>query len=200
MSEAASSRERLIRAGTELIRSRGYAGTSVGEICSAAGVSKGAFFHHFSSKEDLATSCLARWEEWVTSLHASAPYRELEDPVERARACMSFMIEMFEGAGPPPSCLAGVTAQEASVTNEALREAAHACFASAEAGFAALLEEAFAGREVDSSSLASLWVATLQGALLLAKASGDRATIVRSLAHVKRYIEGLLDAPREGDG
>ena len=46
-----------------LVRRQGYAATSVDEICAAAGVSKGAFFHHFASKEALG---IAAAEQWTT--------------------------------------------------------------------------------------------------------------------------------------
>jgi TetR/AcrR family transcriptional repressor of nem operon len=50
----ANARDRLLDASLRLVRERGYNATSVDEFCQAAGVTKGAFFHHFRSKEELA--------------------------------------------------------------------------------------------------------------------------------------------------
>jgi len=45
-----------LAAARDVIRQRGFAATSVGEICEAAAVSKGAFFHHFGGKEELGVA------------------------------------------------------------------------------------------------------------------------------------------------
>ena len=44
-------RHKLLAAGMLLIRTKGYAATTVDELCAAADVTKGAFFHHFKSKD-----------------------------------------------------------------------------------------------------------------------------------------------------
>ena len=46
-------RSKLLDAALSVIRTKGYSATSVGELCTVAGVTKGAFFHHFKSKDDL---------------------------------------------------------------------------------------------------------------------------------------------------
>lgn len=54
--EWGSARARLLDAAVETIRTKGYSATTVDELCAAAGVTKGAFFHHFDTKEDLAVA------------------------------------------------------------------------------------------------------------------------------------------------
>jgi len=54
-------KERIILAGEELFSQRGYDATSVSLICERAGVSKGAFFHYFSTKEEFFLEILDRW-------------------------------------------------------------------------------------------------------------------------------------------
>ena len=46
-------RASLLKSGLELFGNRGYHATSVGDIAEAAGTTKGAFYHHFKSKEEL---------------------------------------------------------------------------------------------------------------------------------------------------
>ncbi|MGD9635036.1 MAG: TetR/AcrR family transcriptional regulator [Pirellulales bacterium] len=190
-----NARDSLLAVGTDLMRRSGYSATSVDEICTAAGVTKGAFFHHFRSKEALAKECLCKWQEQMAELHRAAPYQSIEDPVAKVLAAIDFMAAMFDGADIHKSCLAGTTVQEVSESNPVLREAAQECFAKGERYFQTLLNAACRSRglKLDTASLAELWMGTVQGSLLLAKASQDPAVIGRNLAHFKSYFQKLLE-------
>jgi len=189
-----NARDSLIGVGSDLMRRSGYTATTVDEICSAAGVTKGAFFHHFQSKEALATECLDKWQEQMATLHRSATYQAIKDPVEKVLASIDFMIDVFSDPSAQTSCLAGTTVQEVSETNPTLREAAQTCFVQGEKYFASLLDDACRNRGIalDTASLAEHWMSTIQGSLLLAKASRDPAVIGRNLTHFKTYLAGLL--------
>jgi AcrR family transcriptional regulator len=70
--------QRLLAAATRLFADRGYDGTSVQEIVAAAGVTKGALYHYFGSKEDLLQEIYARvlrlqQERLDAFAHAAAP-------------------------------------------------------------------------------------------------------------------------------
>jgi TetR/AcrR family transcriptional repressor of nem operon len=189
-----NARDTLIGVGTELMRRSGYVGTTVDEICSAAGVTKGAFFHHFPSKEALAKECLRKWQDQMAALHRSAAYQSIEDPVEKALASIDFMAEVFRQPDVQKSCLAGTTVQEISETNPVLREAAQSCFVHGEAYFKSLLDDACDSchQTLDTASLARHWMGTIQGSLLLWKASRDTNVIPENLMHFKSYLAGLL--------
>jgi AcrR family transcriptional regulator len=51
-------RNKILETATELFSKSGYDATGVAEICQAAGVSKGAFYHHFSTKQALFMALL----------------------------------------------------------------------------------------------------------------------------------------------
>ena len=58
---AAATRQKLIQGATELIRKKGYVATTIDHICQHSGVTKGAFFHHFKTKEEIGrASCRER--------------------------------------------------------------------------------------------------------------------------------------------
>jgi len=59
------SRQKFIDAATALIREKGYAGTSVDDICARAGLRKGSFFHHFKSKEELLLAAIEHWNNFT---------------------------------------------------------------------------------------------------------------------------------------
>jgi len=188
-----SARDRLVEAGIKLIRTNGYSATSVGQICAAAGVSKGAFFHHFASKEALAEACLRAWDARIEQLSATAPYNAETDPLKRLDAYMAYFIEMFSSKDVPKSCLVGTTVQEISESNAELRNAAQACFKKVGCRFTEMLDAAaeHQGINVDTASLARVWFAAHQGALVLAKASQDESVIPESLMHVRSYIRSI---------
>lgn len=133
------SKEKLLRAGSEFIRRQGFVGTSVDEICGQAGVTKGAFVHHFDSKEALAEACLRQWACQTAAMDETAPYQTLTDPAERLVGCMDFYIRLFSDPKLIKSCLAGTIVQEVSQTHPGLREAANLCFAGAARRFKTLL-------------------------------------------------------------
>lgn len=193
-----NARDTLLGVGTDLMRRNGYNATTVDEICMAAGVTKGAFFHHFPSKETLATECLRNWPAQMAALHRAAAYQSIADPVEKVLASIDFMSEIFADPNVHKSCLAGTTAQEVSETSPVLRDAAQACFIQGEAYFKSLLDDACRSHNLilDTNSLAEHWMSTIQGSLLLAKASGDAAVISRNLTHFKNYLASLFNQKR----
>ncbi|NJL31801.1 MAG: TetR/AcrR family transcriptional regulator, partial [Phycisphaerales bacterium] len=66
MEQAAKSietRQKLVDAALYIIRLKGYSATTVDDICNKAGLTKGSFFHHFASKQDLAVAAATYFGE-----------------------------------------------------------------------------------------------------------------------------------------
>jgi TetR/AcrR family transcriptional repressor of nem operon len=187
-------RAALIAAATELIRRTGYTATTVDDICARANVSKGAFFHHFKTKDELVEAALGQWDAGAAAMEANAPYQSAETPRAKALGYMDLYMSLFDNPEVMKSCLAGTTVQEIADNNEPLRAAAGLCFGGALGRFTAMLDDACRGsqRRVDTVSLASLWMATVQGSLILFKASQDATVIRKNLEHVKSYIASQL--------
>jgi TetR/AcrR family transcriptional repressor of nem operon len=193
---ATATRAKLVQTATELIRRKGYIATRIDDVCEHAGVTKGAFFHHFATKEDLAEACLVDWGRSTGQMLLNAPFQNEPDPSKRVLGVFDFFIELFDQPDAMRSCLVGTTVQEVSETHPQLRLAANQCFEAARSLFKSMLEEACqsSSEPVDTTSLADLWMATLQGSLILYKASQNPAVIRTSLQHTKNYIAGILPA------
>lgn len=187
---AHTSRDALIQAGTELFKKMGFLAATVDDVCAAAGVSKGAFFHHFESKEALAEACLDCWLTGMQETIAAAEFQRAASPVDRLAGCMNLFIGVFAEQGITHSCLAGTIVQEVSETHPKLREAANKSFVALTRYMAKLIEEACEGRPCrsDIESLACTWTAAMQGALLLHKASRDQTVMTRTLISVRDFI------------
>src|ERR1700692_4007052 len=98
------SKTKLLNAALNVIRAKGYAATTVDDICEAAGVTKGAFFHHFKSKEELAVETAKHWGTVTSGLFAAAPYRALPDPLDRVLAYVDFRKAILQGELPEYTC------------------------------------------------------------------------------------------------
>ena len=200
--ERGDARTRLLDAARDIIRAQGFAATSVDQLCKAAGVTKGAFFHHFENKEALGVAAAAHWAETTSALFAAAPYHGHHDPLDRLLGYLEFRKGIIEGDLAEFTCLVGTMAGEVYGSHPAIRDA---CAASI-FGHAATLEPdiraAMAARGIEAdwtpASLAAHAQAVLQGAFILAKATGNRAIARESVGHLRRYIELLFAAPEAG--
>lgn len=193
-------RARLLDAAVSVIRTRGYDATSVEELCAAAGVSKGAFFHHFRSKEDLGTAAAAHFLAWLEALFARTGWRDHADPLDRVLAYIDVRTAILRGEIPHFTCLLGMMVQEVYATHPALRAACETGIRRHLAPLQAEIEAAMAARGVTgftAESLALHIMAVIQGGFVLAKAAGGPAPAIESVRHLRRYVELLFgkDAP-----
>lgn len=189
-------RTRLLDAALGAFRTNGYAATTVDDLCRAAGVTKGAFFHHFASKEDAALAAIEHWNARTGHLFETAPYWAVEDPRARLLAYLDFRGALVCGELPEFTCLLGTLVQETFASHPTLQRA---CGAGIEAHASTLVPTIAAARachapgaDWNASGLALYLQAGLQGGFVLAKATNDRAAVLDAIAHLKRYVEALL--------
>jgi TetR/AcrR family transcriptional repressor of nem operon len=192
---------KLLDAGLQVIRCKGYAATTVDDLCRAAGVTKGAFFHHFKSKEDMAVASAAHFGAMAEGLFSHAGYRGLADPLDRLLGYVDFRKSILRDEVSNFTCLLGTLVQEAYETNPAIRAAcdqyisAHA--ATVEADIAEVIRVRGMVPGWSASSLALYIQSVLQGSFILAKAKHGPAVAADCLDHLRRYLELLFKTPRE---
>src|ERR1700676_2213406 len=195
------SKTKFLDAALHVIRAKGYSATRIEDVCETAGLTKGSFFHHFKSKEDLALAAAEHWSTVTSGAFASAPYRSLADPLDRVLAYVDFRKAILRGELPDFTCLAGTMVQEVYDTHPAIREACNRSISRHAATLLADIEEAMRQRGMrpkwTAESLALYTQATLQGAFILAKARGGAAIAAQCIDHLRRYIE-LLFQPSPG--
>lgn len=193
-------RTRLLDAALDVVRARGFAATSVDELCRVAGVAKGAFFHHFPTKEALGVAAAEHWGKTTGVFFAAAPFHAPPDPLDRVLAYVAFRRSIIEGEVAAFSCLAGTLVQEVHRDWPAIRAACgeailgHA--ATLEADLTATMARAEVVGDWTAEGLARHIQGTIQGAFILAKAGDDPALARESLDHLDRYLRLLFGRPQ----
>jgi TetR/AcrR family transcriptional regulator, transcriptional repressor for nem operon len=191
-------RAKLLDAALAVIRTKGYSATTVDELCAAAGVTKGAFFHHFKSKDDLGVAAADYWSARTGALFAEAPYHDHADPLDRVLGYVAFRKALLQGGVPEFTCLVGTMVQETYETSPAIRDACERSISgharTLEADIDAALRQRSLSPAWTARSLALHTQAVLQGAFILAKAKGGAAVAADSIDHLTRYLELLFGA------
>jgi len=190
-------RAKLLDAALSVIRHKGYSASTVDELCAAAGVTKGAFFHHFKSKDALGVAAADHWSETTTALFAEAAYHRQADPLDRVLAYIDFRKSLLAGGLPDFTCLVGTMVQETYETAPEIRDACDRSISRHAATLVDDIEAAMAERGMvetgwTAQSLALHTQAVLQGAFILAKAKGGAEVARDSVDHLRRYVELLF--------
>jgi TetR/AcrR family transcriptional repressor of nem operon len=189
-------RTRLLDAALHIIRSKGYTATTVDDVCRAAGVTKGSFFHYFKTKEELAIEATRYWSETTGALFAQAPYQRVADPRDRILAYIDFRAQIVQGDLADVTCLLGTMVQEVYDSHPTIREACREGIDSHAQTLVPTLEAAkrlyAPNADWSAESLALYTQVALQGAFILAKAQGNAEVATQFIAHLRRYVEGLL--------
>jgi len=193
-----NARAKLLDAALGSIREKGYCATTVDELCERAGVTKGAFFHHFNSKDALAVAAADHWSQTTGELFRDAPYHDHSDPLERVLAYIEFRKKLVRGEIAGFTCLVGTMVQEAYGASDDIRRACWRSISSHAQTLEADIAAAIDKYDVDGitpESLALFTQASIQGAFILAKAKNDPAVAIDMIGHLKRYVE-LLFKPK----
>lgn len=190
------SKTRILNAALKVFRGKGYSATRIEDVCEAAGLTKGSFFHHFSTKEELAIAAADYWSEVTSALFAGAPYHQPADPVDRVLSYVDFRKALLHGELPEFTCLVGTMTQEVYGTHPAIREACEASITGHAETLVPDIEAAIEKYGVQgdwtAESLALFTQAAIQGAFIMAKAKNDVGAASDMIDHLRRYIQLLF--------
>jgi len=186
--DKSSAKTKILDAALMVIRAKGYA---------ASDVTKGAFFQHFKSKDDLAVAAAEHCSKVTGEHFEGAPYHGHADPLERVLGYLDFRKQLCTGDVAAFTCLVGTMMRETFASSPAIRAACEASIsghaAKIETDIAEAMRERGLRTEWTAKSLALHTQAVLQGAFILAKAKDDAKIAAASIDHLRRYIEYLFN-------
>lgn len=194
-----TARDRILDAARALVLEQGFGSTTLEQVLAEASASKGAFFHHFSSKAELGRALVEQYAaDDATTLDAllAAAAAESDDPGQQI---VAFVRLLEEGAGGAmevqPNCLFVSFIYERGLAGADTMEIIGASIQHWRERLLDLLEQAAATRSlpaVDLSALADHVFTVIEGAFLLARAMDDPGRMRQQLAHLRTYLELLL--------
>lgn len=194
--DSAVTRTKLLDAARDVIRAKGYTATTVKDICAAAGVTKGSFFHHFATKEQLGIAAIEQFGVMTSEIFWSAPYSALPDPRDRVLGYVDFRASMLHGEIAQFTCLLGTSVQEVYTTHPDIRAA---CNKGMSEHIAELMRDVEAAKlqyapdaAWSAMSVSYFMEAVLQGAFIFAKAKQRSEVAIECLEHLRYYLETLL--------
>ena len=198
--KGAATRERILDSAQAMILDHGYAGVSVDQLISSLGLTKGAFFHHFKSKRQLARTLIQRYSDEGVQLFRDNLTRSKklsDDPLQQFLIFIGLYEELFEGLTEPfPGCLLSSYVMEMQQFDEDMRRIVNVEFELSRSELTTLINEIRnkypPHSKIDPVSLADSFMVVFEGAFILSKSLQEANITALQLRHYKNYIELLF--------
>lgn len=192
---ADATKVKIIQAAFEEIHSHGFQATSMNEIIKRAGITKGALYHHFKSKTELGYAVIDQVirpmmkERWLDPLSKS------ENPIDALIDCMAELIKNTPKQAVIKGCPVANLTHEMSGIDEGFRLRLSGVLKAWQAGLSQVFSEGikkgYVKADVNTDNVACFLVASLEGAIGLAKNSKDENTFNRCGEQLIVYLESL---------
>lgn len=198
-----ATKERILSEAEALIFEHGLSGTSVDQIIERAGVTKGAFFHHFKSKGELARELVEKASaEDLALINSSMERAEnlSSDPLQQVLICVGLIKEVVETQDSPPSgCLfASMNYQRQEIPFD-MSETAQCTFT---AWRTALGEKLVVAKDLhapeasfDPYDLADHFTTVFEGALVMYRLFDEPAFLSKSMDLYRDLVSSYFDIP-----
>jgi TetR/AcrR family transcriptional repressor of nem operon len=194
MSKGEQTRERILASSAQLFNRQGYFGASLADIMRETGLEKGGIYNHFSSKEQLALESF----DYAYGLIQERVRQALSgkfNAIERLLA----IVTVFQGILEDPQVAGGCpilnTAIEADDANEVLRDRARSAMDNWRTTIHRIVNKGIERQQirpgVDADEVASILIATLEGAIMLSNLYKDPLHIQRAADHIAHYIQTI---------
>jgi TetR/AcrR family transcriptional regulator, transcriptional repressor for nem operon len=198
--DGTATKQRILDTAERLVIENGFAATTVDQVIAESRTSKGSFFHHFTSKLDLARSLVARYAAAdIAHLHAAVTHARAatSDPAEQVIAFVRvFEDDADELMSAQSNCLYVSILTErqlaAAGTSEQIVDAITAWRTTLSTMLRTALDQRRPGHDIDTDALADHVFVTFEGAFLLCRSTGDNKHMRAQLTVLRQMLESLL--------
>jgi TetR/AcrR family transcriptional repressor of nem operon len=190
MSKGEKTRQRIVAEAATLFNQRGFEGGSMADLMEATGLEKGGIYRHFSTKEELAAEAFDY--AWQASIDAQMQDLDsIPNSVDQLKRFITNFIEQRPAV--PGGCPLLNTAINADDGNPVLRERARKALHQWQDRLSEIVSKGLKRKEirkgVDPRKLATLIIASLEGALMISRLERDKDALLEAQSHLQRYLE-----------
>ena len=199
---ALETREKILQAAARIIAFKGYHDAKLEEVLDAAEVTKGAFFHHFRDREDLAFAVLdwhmKKRRQLLDHIEQELPEGKKDDPLQQVFRRLDAIQEMVRRRdGRKGGCIIGNMSTALSDCHDGFRKRLAACFDEMAQDFIPSLKAAAqkggVTRRTNTSELAQYIVTVIEGAIMQSRTFGDATLLPRQLSCLKDHLKKCLE-------
>ena len=193
MNKGEMTRQRIIEEAAPIFNQRGFVGCSMQDVMEATGLEKGGIYRHFESKQELAAAAFDYAWETVNEPR----WRGLEN-CETSLEKLLLLVKNFVEQPPrtlPGGCPLLNTAVDSDDGNPVLRGKARTALEQWRCSIAEIVRTGQRARElrreVDPAAVATLVIASLEGAVMMSRMEETREPLFTVGRHLAGYLESL---------
>jgi TetR/AcrR family transcriptional repressor of nem operon len=193
MTKGEQTRQKIVAAAAPIFNQRGYEGSSMSDLMAATGLKKGGIYRHFTNKEELAAQAFdytwnAAWDLRVKNLDERSRH------LDKLKQLIENFVELRSAVA--GGCPVLNTAVDADDGNPVLRKRVSKALKSWSSLIETIVERAIKAGEtrpgVDAQNVATLVIASLEGAFMMSRIEGTRDSLRRIKKYLLDYIEQHL--------
>jgi len=193
MTKGERTRQKIVADAAAVFNTRGYDGTSLAELMAATGLTKGGIYRHFGSKEELAAEAFDF--TWAAAIERRVPeIDEKKDGIGWLRALIAnFVTRRPAVAGGCPLLNTAIDADDGNpVLRARVTRALDHWMSRIESTVKHAIRRKQIRPDVNPKMVATLVVATLEGALMVSRLEKSDDALRRVQAHLNEYLDSLL--------
>jgi TetR/AcrR family transcriptional repressor of nem operon len=196
VSKGARTREQVIERAAALFNQHGYHGVSISDVMEATGLEKGGIYRHFASKEELALAAFAFAIDKMRE-RFDAALADATTALERLRAVLAVYARIPTDPPVPGGCPILNAAVEADDSNPELKAEAQRVLVDLKRRLRAIVRQGQEGGELrpdlDLEAFANVFVAQLEGGVMVSKLLGSQAPMRHVVEHLSSWLDGFAN-------
>src|SRR5574337_1987787 len=192
-----NTKDHIIEVASRLVHLRGFNHTSIGEILLESGIGKGNFYYYFRSKEELGYAIIENNFRQFSAEVIGKAFENHKDALTQLDDFLDILLDIHRRRNCTGGCRLGNMAIEMSDIHEEFRKKCQGVFDAWRVQIETVLRKAKTSGQlsdhVDALALAQFIIASVEGAILLAKVEKEVGVLEQCFAELKNHIRMYAD-------